>query len=125
MRRQPGIDLGLWSTGNKRSGKEREGASAGRGRGTREELGLPVTNLGARLKDRGGTFKLDQNNDGSGVDGRDGRVHDHTERAVVGIAAVGVQMGHLGDGQESQQAQTQNRDRRQGDRPVTAIPEGA
>jgi hypothetical protein len=70
---------------------------------------MPVTGDGAGLKNRGGRCDPDQN-DGSRRDSnRNCRVHDDAERAMVGIAFLSVKMGHLGDGEQSQQGQAQDR----------------
>ncbi len=73
------------STGLRLKSENRKDALTADGRGTRKELGMPVADGRARLKNRRGTLHLHQHHHGSRH--RDGRrrVHRDAQRAMVGI----------------------------------------
>jgi len=87
-----------------------EGCLAACGRGTDEELGAPVADDRANLKDRSGSLDLNQGDDRrSGCDGH-GSVHRNAQRAMIGIAGDRMLVHHLNDRKQGQQRQTQRRD---------------
>jgi hypothetical protein len=73
---------------------------------TCKELGVPMPDDRARLKDTGFTLNPDQNNDGRNSRDRGCRVHGDAQLAVVRIAVDRVDVSHLNDGQQRQQNQT-------------------
>ena len=78
-------------------------ALAAAGRGTNEELGLPIAGDRLRLKNWRAGFDLDQDNNGGGDRNGGSRVKQDAERAVVGIGIDRMHVRYLDNGKECQQ----------------------
>ena len=83
------------------------------GRRACNELGMPVADSRARLKNRRRSLNLHQHHHGNR--NRDGRrrVHHDAQRAVVGIALQRMHVRHLHHGQQRHQEKAHHRRRRQ------------
>ena len=77
---------------------------------------------GAGFKDRGRGFKLDKHDGCSRDRNRRRRVHDNAQRAVVGIAGIGMQVGYLDDSHQRHHGQTRHGHPRQDALPGVAFP---
>ena len=84
-----------------RTGESRASASAG-GR-TDEERRCPGAERWAFVTDGSGRAEGDKDDDGSGYGNGDNGVENNAEGAVVGAGFKGVGVGHLDDGEESEQ----------------------
>ena len=115
---------GAKSGGQKRMMKT-ERCLADCGRGACEKLRMPVTGYAANLKNRGRDRDLDESDESRRDDHGRGRMHDDTKRAVVGIAIVGVCVGHLSDGQQGQKSYAHKTHRRKSPGLCVAIIGGA
>lgn len=89
---------------------------AASGRGTREELGVPVADKRSRLKDR--CRNADRNHhDGCSDDrNRGGGVHGDAQRAMVGSGLRWMKMGYLDDRKDGQKNKAENSHHRQSTR---------
>jgi hypothetical protein len=88
-----------------------------RGRRARKELGMPITDEGARSIDRRGDADLNQDDDGGGDGHRRHRMHGDAESAMVGVAGVRVEVRDLGYGQEGHEDEAHDHDSRGMNRP--------
>ena len=73
---------------------------------------MPETKDRARLKDRGGCFKLDQHDHGGCYRNRRRRMHHDAKLAVMGIVLDRMDMRHLGHSKQRQQDKTHHGDHR-------------
>lgn len=78
------------------------------GRRTREESRVPGPKHRAHLGNRRGRANLDQKNHGRRYGNRRGRMQHSAQRAMVGIAVVGMDVGHLDNGKQREQGQADN-----------------
>ncbi len=94
--------------------KNRRKALAASGRGTCEELGIPVSNGRALFSHQHWSANLYQENRGRSGHNRSRRVHRDAKRAMVGSRFIRVDVCHLGNCKQRQQHETQERDHAQG-----------
>jgi len=88
------------------------GLAAG-GRGACEELGGPVADQGAGLRNRCGSADPDQNNGGGGNGGRGGGVHGNAQRALVGRSFSLMEVRYLDEREDGQKNKAENGHHRQ------------
>jgi len=94
--------------------KKRTEALAACGRRTNEELGIAMTDDGFEQDNRGGNAYLHQYIRNLGRLNRSRGVHRDAKRAMVGSRFIRVDVRHLGNGEQRQQHETQERDHAQG-----------
>jgi hypothetical protein len=101
--------------------KKSERRLAAAGRGTNEELGVPIA--GDRLRLENGRAGLDLNQNNNGSCNRDGRgcMEQDAEGAVVGIGIDRMHVRHLDYGEERQQDKTHDGDHRQSEQLCAAF----
>ncbi len=90
--------------------KNRKEALAASGRGTNEELGIVMTNDGFGLNERRGNAHLHQDSCNLARLNRCRRVHRDAKRAMVGSSFIRVNVRHLGNCEQRQQHEAQDRD---------------
>jgi hypothetical protein len=92
---------------------KRNDALAGDGRGANEETNLPLAgNYDGLGLGSGGSQLHDDDDCGSGCDGRD-RVHGDAKLAMISIALAGVKVRDLSDGERGEKDEAQDCHRRQ------------
>ena len=93
------------ATGARLNERLEDALTAG-GRGSSEELGVPIPDDRARLDNRLGGADSDQDYDSRGNRNRHRGVHRNAQRAMVGIAVQSMYVRHLDHGHHRQQSQT-------------------
>lgn len=94
---------GPWVRLKRKIGRD---ALAAVGWGACEELGVPIPDERARLNERRGGSKSDQDNHSRDDRNRRSRVHRNAQLAMVGIRVQRMHVRHLDNNQQRQQGQT-------------------
>jgi hypothetical protein len=87
---------------------ETEKCLAARGRGAREELGVPVPSNSANFEGRQRRCHLHQRDQNRSCGNRRGRVHHDAKRAMIGVADALVAVRNLRNREKGQQDQAHN-----------------